>query len=149
MKALLKIVMVLVVCVPLDPVLAQPPKASLQAGEVYDAIMQRTHEWADAEMALDVDKLNQIVADDWIAGYPGHPITKAAFMSDIKSGKGKLLSCELGPHEVTPFGDVAVVQGSVTERRAGTDGIIHAAYMDVWSKRGGKWMVVRSFWKKL
>lgn len=149
MKALLKMVMVLVACVSLDPVLAEPARAAPQASAVYDAIMQRTHEWADAEMASDVDKLNQIVADDWIAGYPGHPITKADLLGDVRSGKGKLLSCDLGPHEVKELGDVAVVQGSVTERRAGTDGIIRAAYMDVWSKRGGKWWVIRSFWKKI
>ena len=149
MKALIRTVLVLVSCLSLDPVLAQPPKAPAQAPSVYDTIMQITHEWADAEMASDVDKLNQIVADDWIADYPGHAYTKATLLSDVRSGKGKLLSCELGPHEVTAFGDIAVVQGSVTERRAGADGILHAAYMDVWTKRGGKWMVVRSLWKKI
>ena len=149
MKAPLKLIVVLVGCVSLGPVLAQPPKAPAQAPSVYDAIMQLTHEWADAEMASDVDKVNQIVADDWIAGFPGHSITKAALLSDIKSGKGKLLSCDLEPHEVKAFGDIAVVQGSVTERRLGVDGIIHVAYMDVWSKRGGKWQVVRSLWKKI
>jgi ketosteroid isomerase-like protein len=149
MKALLKMVMVLVGCVSLDPVLAQPPKAPAQAPSVHDAIMQLTHEWGDAEVASDVDKLNQIVADDWIADYPGHPITKANLLDGVRSGKGKLLSYELEPHEVKAFGDVAVVQGSVTERRLGVDGILHVAYMDVWTKRGGKWMVVRSLWKKL
>jgi ketosteroid isomerase-like protein len=149
MKALLKMAMVLVGCVSLDPVLAQPPKAPAQAPSVYDTIMQLTHEWADAEMASDVDKLNQIVADEWTAGYPGHLTTKAAFLSNVRSGKRKLLNCELEPHEVTAFGDIAVVQGSVTERRAGVDGIMHVAYIDVWSKRGGKWQVVRSLSKKI
>lgn len=149
MKALLTTIVVLIGCVSLDPVLAQSPKAPVQAPSVYDTIMQLTHEWADAEMASDVDKLNQIVADDWTADYPGHFHTKAEFLSSIRSGKGKLLSCELGPHEVTAFGDVAVVQGSVTERRLGVDGIIHVAYLDVWTKRGGNWRVVRSLWKKI
>jgi len=149
MKALMKTVMVLLGCVSLDPVLAQPPKAPAQAASVYDTIMQLSHAWGDAEMASDVDKVNQIVADDWTADYPGHLITKAALLSDIRSGKGKLLSYELGPHEVKAFGDVAVAQGSVTERRVGVDGVIRAAYMDVWTKRGEKWLVVRSLWKKL
>jgi ketosteroid isomerase-like protein len=149
MKALLKMVMVLVGCVSLDPVLAQPAKAPAQAPSVYDTIMQLTHEWGDAEMASDVDKVSQIIADDWTADYPGHLITKATLLSDVRSGKGKLLSCELGPHDVKAFGDVAVVQGSVTERRAGADGVLHFAYMDVWTKRGGKWLVVRSLWKKV
>lgn len=149
MKAILKMVIVLAGCVSLDPALAQPPGAPAQATGVYEALMQRSHEWGDAEIASDVDKLNQIVADDWTADYPGHLITKASFLSDVRSGKGTLLSYELGPHDVTAFGELAVVQGSVTERRLGVDGIIHAAYMDVWTKRGGKWQVVRSFWKKL
>jgi len=149
MKALMKTVVVLLGCVSLDPVLAQPPKAPARAPSVYDTIMQLSHEWGDAEMASDVDKVNQIIADDWTAGYPGHLITKAAVLSDVRSGKGKLLSYELGPHEVTAFGDVAVAQGSVTERRVGADGILHVAYLDVWTKREGKWLVVRSLWKKL
>ena len=149
MKALLKIVLVVIGCVSLDPVLAQPPNAPAQAASVYDTIMQLSHEWGDAEMASDVDKVNQIIADDWTADYPGHLVTKAALLGDIKSGKGKLLTYELGPHEVKTFGEVAVVQGSVTERRAGSDGVLHFAYMDVWTKRGGKWQVVRSLWKKI
>lgn len=149
MKTLLKTIVVLVGCLTLDPVLAQPPKAPAQGPSVYDTIMQLTHEWGDAELASDVDKLDKIVADDWTADYPGHFYTKASFMSNIKSGKGKLLTYELGPHEVKAFGDVAVVQGTVTERRLGADDILHVAYMDVWTKRGGKWMVVRSLWKKI
>src|SRR5438045_9672110 len=98
MKPLLKMVLVLVGFVSLGPALAQPPKAPAQAPSVYDTIMQLTHEWADAEMASDVDKLNQIVADDWTAGYPGHLITTAAFLSDIRSGKGKLFDFWLGHH---------------------------------------------------
>jgi hypothetical protein len=149
MKTLLKMIMILVGCVSLDPVFAQPPEAPAQAPSVYDAIMHRIHEWADAEIVSDVDKLNQIVADDWTADYPGHFYTKASFLSQVRSGRAKLLSCEMGPHEVTAFGDVAVVQGSVTERRAGVDGALHVVYMDVWTKREGKWVVVRSLWKKI
>jgi ketosteroid isomerase-like protein len=149
MKALMKTIVVLLGCVSLDPVLAQPPQAPAQAPSVYDTIMQLSHEWGDAEMASDVDKMNQIIADDWTADYPGHFVTKATLLSGVRTGKHKLLSCELGPHEVKAFGDIAVVQGSVTERRLGVDGILHFAYMDVWTKRGGKWLVVRSLWKKI
>jgi ketosteroid isomerase-like protein len=145
MKTILKMAVVLVGCASLDPALAQPPKTP----STYDTIMQLSRAWGDAEMASDVDKVNQIIADDWTADYPGHIVTKATLLGDIKSGKGKLLSCELGPHEIKELGDIAVVQGSVTERRAGADGILHFAYMDVWTKRTGKWQVVRSLWKKI
>src|ERR1044071_5492582 len=96
MKALLKMVLVLVCCGSLQPVLAEPPKAPAQTSSVYDAIMQRTHEWGDAELAGDADTLNQIVADDWTAGHPDRLVTKATFLSNVRSGKSKLLSYELG-----------------------------------------------------
>jgi len=102
-------------------------------------------------IAADIAKLSQIVADDWIEGYPGQAATKAAFLDDVKSGKHKLETCEFGPRDVTLFGDVAVLQGSVTETRIsdGRRSTIRVAYMDVWVKRGDQWVVVRSHAKKL
>lgn len=151
MKALMKIVLVLVGCVSLDPVLAQPPKASSEGPSVADAINQLSHDWCDAMIAGDVDKLNQIIADDWVDGHPGQGATKASFLADFKSSKHKLLACEFGPSDVKVLGNVAVVQGSVTERRI-TDGqasTSRVGYMDVCVKRGDRWSVVRSYAKKL
>jgi hypothetical protein len=147
MKALMTTIVILVGCVSLDRVLAQPLKASSEGPSVADTIMRLSHDWANAEMTSDVDRLSQIVADEWASGYPGHMYTKARFLSDTKSGKHRLLTCEFGPHEVKVLGDVAVVQGSVTETRDGYDGILHVSYTDVWVKRGNNWMVVRSLAK--
>jgi ketosteroid isomerase-like protein len=147
MKVLIKAILVLVGCVSLDPVLAQPPRTPLDDASVAGTIRQLARDWGDAEIASDVDRLSQIIADDWVTGYPGHMYTKASHLSDVRSGKHKLLTCEYGPHEVKVIGDVAVVQGTVTETRAGYDGIFHVAYTDVWVKRGNKWMVVRSLAK--
>jgi hypothetical protein len=102
-------------------------------------------------IAGDIAKLSRIVADDWIDGYPGKTFTKAQFLESIKAGKKKLETCEFGPRDVKVFGDVAVLQGSVTETRIadGQRSTIRVAYMDVWVKRGGTWVVVRSHAKKL
>ena len=153
MKAFMKMVLVLILfgSVSFDPVLAQPAKPALQGPSVADTIKQRDQEWADAMIAADIPKLNQIVADDWIEGYPGRAATKATFLDDVKSGKHKLEACEFGPREVKVLGDVAVLQGSVTETRI-TDGqssTFRVAYMDVWVKRGDKWVVVRSYATRL
>jgi ketosteroid isomerase-like protein len=147
MKALTKTVLVLVGCLSLDPVLAQPAKAPPADPSVTDTINQIARDWGNAEIASDVDTLSQIIADDWVSGYPGKSSTKASFLSDVKSGAHKLLFFELGAQDVRVFGNVAVVQGSVTERRVGRPGTFHAAYMDVFENRGGKWKVVRSFAK--
>src|SRR5215813_872938 len=116
MKALLKTVLVLVGCLSLDPVLAQPPRAPSEAS-VVDTIKRLEHDWADAMIAGDLDRLTQIVADDWFEGYPGKGATRASFLADVKAGNHKLVACEFGPSDVKVFGGVAALQGSVTETR--------------------------------
>jgi len=142
--AIMDTILVLVGCVSLNPALAQPSKAPSDDSRVADAINQVSRDWADAEIASDADKLSQIIADDWEAGYPGKIYTKAKLLDDVRAGRHTLLACEFGPQDVKVFGNIAVLQGSVAERRIGHDGIIHAAYMDVFEKRGGRWVVVRS-----
>jgi ketosteroid isomerase-like protein len=134
-----------------DTVLAEPLKPASQGPSVADTIRQRDQEWADAMIAADIPKLNQIVADDWIEGYPGRAATKATFLDDVKSGKHKLESCEFGPRDVQVLGNVAVLQGSVTETRIadGQRNTFRVTYMDVWVKRGDRWMVFRSHANKL
>lgn len=148
MKAFMKMVLVLILfgSVSLDPVLAQPAKPASQGSSVADTIKQRDQEWADAMIAADIPKLNQIVADDWIEGYPGNAATKATFLDSVKSGKHKLESCEFGPRDVQVLGNVAVLQGSVTETRIvdGQSSSFRVNYMDVWVKRGDRWVVFRS-----
>jgi ketosteroid isomerase-like protein len=97
--------------------------------------------------AVDIDKLNQIFADDWVTvGMSGKIITKEKVLDDFKSGRDKLVSYKLGPIDVQVFGDVAVAHGGVTEDRIrdGKDAGGEFVYMDLLKKREGKWVVVRS-----
>ena len=97
-------------------------------------------------------RLVEIEADDWRSvGGNGKVETKEDDLNDLRSGKGGHVEAELGPIDVKMLGDeVAVVQSTLTDKSAaaagtGKDGGRPAyAYMDVWVKRGGKWMVVRS-----
>lgn len=150
MKVLIKIALVVIGCLSMDPVLAQP-KPAAEAHGVADTIHQLERDWVDAMIAGDIDKLNQIVADDWTEGIPGKIGTKASFLADVRSGRHKLETCTFGPSDVKVFGDVAVLQGSVTETSS-TDGqhtTYQVGYMDVWVKRGARWVVVRSHANKL
>ena len=151
MKALMKTVLVLAGCVFCDPVLAQPPKAASEVPSVPDTIKQLVRDWCDAMIADDMDKLNRIIADDWTDGYPGKIATKATFLSYVKSGKHKLEACEFGPMDVKVLGNVAVLQASLTERRLkdGQVDTVRIACMDVFEKRGDRWVVVRSQAHKL
>jgi ketosteroid isomerase-like protein len=115
---------------------------------VIESVKQVERDMGDAMVAVDIDKLNQIFADDWatIGTNPGKIITKESVLHGFKSGKDKLVSYDLGPMDVQVFGDVAVAHGSVTEKRIrdGKDVSGEGVWMDLLKKRAGKWVVVRS-----
>ncbi len=111
------------------------------------AIRQLGRDMGDAMVATDIDKLNQIYADDWATvASSGKVVTKEALLNDFKSFHDKLVSYELGPIDVQVFGDVAVAYGGVTEKRIrdGKDVSGEFVYMDLLKKRAGKWVVVHS-----
>jgi hypothetical protein len=65
----------------------------------------------------------------------------------MKTGKFKLESFEFGPMDVKLLGSIAVVQGTNTEKSTSADGKDSSgkyAWMDVFVKRDGKWVIVRS-----
>jgi ketosteroid isomerase-like protein len=106
----------------------------------------------DAMVAVDVEKLNQAYADDWATvGTSGKLYRKEGLLNDFKSGEYKLVSFELGPMNVQAFGNVAVVQASVTEKRSQNGKGISGQYvfMDLFKKRAGKWVIVRTLGAKV
>lgn len=138
---------VLFACVCVGLALAEAPKTQSRDPVVIGAVKQVGQDMGDAMVAGAMDKLNQIFADDWATvASSGKISTKEGFLSDLKSGKHKLLWFENGPTDVQVFGDVAVAQGSVKEKRTddGKDTSGQFLWMDLLKKRDGKWAVVRS-----
>src|SRR5919204_275984 len=126
---------------------ADSPHAPFNDPADVAAIKQVGQEMGDAMVADDIDKLKQIFAEDWVSlGSSGKTLTREGFFSDLKSGKHRLAAFELGPIDVQVFGDVAVAQGSVKEKRTddGKDTSGEFVYMDLLRKREGKWAVERS-----
>ena len=137
----------LLVCACVGLVFAQTQTQPAKGPSVSQAIKQLEHDWVDAAKAGDTDKLGQILADDWTGiGNDGKKQTKQSLLADIKSGASKLESFEFGPMDVKVMGSVAVVQGSDTEKSTtnGKDSSGKWAWMDVFVKRDGKWVAVRS-----
>jgi ketosteroid isomerase-like protein len=131
---------------------ADSPKAQSQDPTIVETMKQFAQYTGDAMVAGDVDKLNQIYADDWATvDSSGKIFTKESLLSNFKSGKHKLLSFEIGPMDVQVFGDVAVVQASVTEKRLhdGKDISGQFVFMDLLKKRGDKWVIVRTLGAKV
>ncbi len=138
---------VLFTCVCAGLVLADPPKEPSNGASVADTLNQLEQDFGDAIQAADIDKLNQILADDWVSlGGSGRILTKERALGDLKSGNDKLESFEIGPMDVKVLGNVAVVQGSATEKRTtrGQDWSGKTVWTDVFVKRGDKWVIVRS-----
>jgi ketosteroid isomerase-like protein len=128
---------------------ADTPSATAPAksASTSDSIKQIEHDWTEATIAGDFDKVSQIIADDWAGiSFDGSKMTKQGFLADLKSGKDKAQSVEIGPMDVKVLGNVAIVQGSDTEKSItnGKDSSGKWVWMDVFVKRDGKWVAVRS-----
>lgn len=146
-----KLIAVAVFCACLSSAFAQPPGRGrgmkAEAGAISETVQKLEHDWTDAQRAGDVDKLSEIIADDWRGlQYDGTVMTKKQLLSETKSGENKLESFEFGPMEVKVLGRVAIVQGSDTEKSSlkGKDTSGHWVWMDVFVDRDGKWVAVRS-----
>jgi ketosteroid isomerase-like protein len=134
-------------CVCAGLVSANAPEASSKDSSVVDALKQNAQDHGDALVAADVDRLDQILADDWKAiGLSGSIVTKETVLASLKSGKDKLEWFQLGPMDVQVFGNVAAIHGTVTEKRRwdGKDVSGQYLWMDLLEKRGDKWVIVRS-----
>jgi uncharacterized protein (TIGR02246 family) len=126
---------------------AAETKAKKGPSPEIEALKQIERDWSDAQKAGDAEKLSQIIGNDWRGlGYDGNRSTKAETIADLKEGKYKLESFEMGPIDVKILGNVAIVQGSDTEKSttAGENTSGKWVWTDVFVKRDGKWVAVRS-----
>jgi ketosteroid isomerase-like protein len=141
---------ILLVCACAGLALARPqaaPAAAAKAPSVSDAVKQLERDWLDAAKAGDADKLNAIIADDWMGiESDGTTVNKKTYVEWTRSGAAKLESSEIGPMTVKVMGSVAVCQGSDTEKSSmkGKDTSGKYVWMDVFAKRDDKWVAVRS-----
>jgi ketosteroid isomerase-like protein len=141
MRRTTTITIVLISLVAFIPVQAQPKDTS-----DVDTVKQLEQDIGNALVAGDIDKLNQIYADDWATVVSsGRVVTKETLLSDLKSLHEKLKWFENGPMDVQVFGNVALACASVKEKRTrdGKDTSSESVWVDLLEKRAGKWVVVR------
>jgi hypothetical protein len=124
--------------------------ASAKGPGASQAIQQLEHLWLDAAKAGDSDTVSPILADDWVGiDSGGETATKKSYLADVKAGKFVSTNTltEFGPMDVKLLESVAVVQGTYVVKSTATDGKDSGhkyGWMDVFMKRDGKWVVVRS-----
>jgi ketosteroid isomerase-like protein len=125
---------------------AEPPQPSNDPSPV-NAIKQLEQDMGDAMVRVDLAKLGAIYADNFVTvGSSGKVFTKKDLLADFASSHNKLESFENGPIDVRVFGNIAVANGSVSEKRLRGDNDVSGNYvwMDLLENRNGKWVVVRS-----
>ena len=149
MKRLAVAILALCACAGLAFGQTQTPSAAASAKgpSASQAVQQLEHDWLDAVRAGDADKVDSILADDWVGMMNStDKVTKQKYLDTVKSGKTKIDSFEVGPMSVKVLGNMAVVQGSDTEKSTskGKDTSGKWAWMDVFEKHDGKWQAVRS-----
>jgi ketosteroid isomerase-like protein len=145
MNILIAWVLIAVACVGLAS--AGSAQAQWNDPAVVATLKQIEQDMGDAMVAVDIEKLNRIFADDWTSiGASGTVVTKEKLLHNFKSGIDRLEAFELGPMDVQVKGNVAVVHGSVTEKRtrAGKDIGGEYVWMDLMEKRNGTWVVIRT-----
>ena len=114
---------------------------------VVETLKQIERDMGQAMVDVDIEKLNRIFADDWTSiGSSGTVVTKEKILRDFQSGVDRLDAFELGSMDVQVKGTVAVVHGSVIEKRtrSGKDVGGEYVWMDLLEKRDGTWVVIRS-----
>ncbi|HEY6578991.1 MAG TPA: nuclear transport factor 2 family protein [Rhizomicrobium sp.] len=103
--------------------------------------------WSKAVVAKDVAALSSIVADDWTGqNDSGKLADKAQMIADMKAGKTTASSMTNRDEHVRVMGDMAIVQGADDEKSAdnGKDTSGAFTWMDIFEKRGGKWVAIAS-----
>jgi ketosteroid isomerase-like protein len=134
-------------------VFAHSPMAPSASLSDADTLKQLEIDWANASKAADVNWCSQLMADDWRGvGPTGMVKTKEIAINAMQTRDFKLESTDFGPMYVKVWGNVGVVQGGTTVHLLEKDGqhtTYKWAWMDVFEKRGDKWVVTLSQISKL
>jgi hypothetical protein len=128
MKNLIASVLFACVCVGL--VLAASPEARAAGPSDVDTLKQFEQDFGDALVAVDIDKVNQILADDWqTIGTSGRIFTKASVIRDLKSGAAAPIVLKCSKIEL------ATGASRRWERYQRTQ----SSMVSLWTGAGGKW----------
>ena len=119
---------------------------SAQAGAAEEqAVLKAESARFDAMIKGDTAALEKLLADELSYTHSNAQVQdKAAFISDIKTGKIKYLTVEPTDQKARVFGTTAIVTGgaSVHVVQNGNDLTFKIRYTDTHIRRGGSWQMV-------
>ena len=96
------------------------------------------HAWNGAYQNKDVEALERVLAEDWVAFIPeGHKLTKPEILEAVPHNPDAQLTFD--EFEVTLFGDTAITRGRLTAVGAETR---RQRFFRVYARRQGQWQAV-------
>jgi ketosteroid isomerase-like protein len=111
------------------------------AREDLETLLALNRDYVDSVQRGDVQRFDQILADDFLCSNPdGSIVDRAAFLE--QTARPVTIS-DLAAHDVDVrlLGDVAIIHARTTYTLA--DGRAGAGrYTDVWARRNGRWLAV-------
>ena len=110
-------------------------------------VKELEHEFLASCLNADIEKLNHILADNFIFTDPyGLNLTKTEWLDGVQSGEFAFESIELKDLEVHISTNIAWARAEVRlkarSNKAGYDGLFSA--MDIYENRDGKWQIILS-----
>jgi ABC-type phosphate/phosphonate transport system substrate-binding protein len=124
--------------------LAKSPQAK-EGSAAEQAVLKADNERFTAMLKADTAALEKLLADELSYTHSNAQVQdKAAFISDIKTGKIKYLTIEATDQKARVFGTTAIVTGgaSVHVVQNGNDLTFKIRYTNTHLNRGGAWQMV-------
>lgn len=124
--------------------IAKPNANALSDEEV---VKRLERDWADAAAHNDADKVNRILAEDFVGNWAdGSHTTKKEELGMLRSGTEKYEMNEIVETTVRVFGHTAIVSGKQTETSVigGKNATGTYNFTDIFLKRGAGWQTVAS-----
>lgn len=119
--------------------------ALAQAGSAEQAVLQADNARFAAMLKADAAALDKLLATELSYTHSNASVQdKAAFISDVKSGKIKYLTIEPADQKARVFGNMAIVTGSASVHviQNGNDLTFKIRYTNAHIKRSGAWQMV-------
>lgn len=126
--------------------LTRPALAQAGSDSVAHRLIAIEQEWNSAILANDSARAGAFMAEEWteITG-DGSVLTREADLAELVGGY-HATSLVLSELAVQRYGDVALVSGVSEETSSyrGKDTSGRARWLDVWVRRAGRWICVKS-----
>jgi ketosteroid isomerase-like protein len=143
---------ILLVCCGLLALAGSPIASAGDDPTATDTFRKGTAEWVSAYNAGDADRVLALYADDAVVMPPdastasGHADIRAFLDKEMASAKAAGITLAVSDGGAGASGNLGWHDGTYAVRDAEGKSVATGKYLEVWERRGGKWLIVRDIW---